>query len=70
MIAEGDKVVARLYYRATQTGDFFGIPASGKTVQVNGTHVLRIANGKIAEHWGNDDDLGLMRQLGVVPEMS
>jgi hypothetical protein len=32
--------------------------------------MLRIANGKISEHWGNDDDLGLMRQLGVVPEMS
>jgi predicted ester cyclase len=32
-----------------------------------GVHVLRIADGKIAEHWGSNDDLGLMRQLGVVP---
>jgi predicted ester cyclase len=70
MIAEGDKVVARLYYRATHTGDFFGIAPTGKSVQVNGTHVLRIANGKISEHWGNDDDLSFMRQLGVVPEMA
>jgi predicted ester cyclase len=68
-IAEGDKVVVRLVYRATHTGDFFGIPPTGRQVEVKGTHILRIRNGKIAEHWGNDDDLGLMRQLGVVPEM-
>lgn len=70
MIAEGDKVMVRLIWRGTHTGDFFGIPATGKTVEVHGTHLLRVANGRIVEHWGNDDDLGLMRQLGLVPEMS
>ena len=69
-IAEGDRVAVQLVYRATHTGDFFGIPATDKAVEVRGTHILRIADGKIAEHWGNDDDLGLMRQLGVVPEMT
>ena len=67
LIAEGDKVVARTLFRATHLGDFFGIPPTGKQVEATGTHILRIADGKIAEHWGNNDDLGLMRQLGVVP---
>ncbi len=67
LIAEGDKVAARTTMRGTHRGDFFGIPPSGKVVEMTGVHVLRIADGKIAEHWGSNDDLGLMRQLGVVP---
>jgi predicted ester cyclase len=68
MIAEGDKVVVRMPFKATHMGDFFGIPATGKEVYVDGVHILRIAGGKVAEHWGSNDDLGLMRQLGVLPE--
>ena len=67
LISEGDMVVARTTMTGTQTGDFFGIPPTGKSVTVTGVHVMRIADGKIAEHWGNNDDLGLMRQLGVIP---
>jgi predicted ester cyclase len=52
---------------ATHTGDFFGIPPTGKRVSIDGIHILRIADGRVAEHWGNNDDLGLMRQLGVIP---
>jgi len=66
LIAEGDKVVARTTMRGTHLGDFFGIPATGRSVTLPGVHVLRIADGRIAEHWGSNDDLGLMRQLGVV----
>jgi steroid delta-isomerase-like uncharacterized protein len=67
MVAEGDKVVARTTMRGTHQGDFFGIPPTGKAVILPGIHILRIVNGKIVEHWGNNDDLGLMQQLGVVP---
>ena len=67
LIAEGDRVAARTTLRATHLGDFFGIPATGKTVEVSGVHIVRIADGKVAEHWGTNDDLGLMRQLGVIP---
>jgi steroid delta-isomerase-like uncharacterized protein len=67
MVAEGDRVVARTTMEATHAGDFFGIPPTGKRVSVDGIHILRIADGRIAEHWGNNDDLGLMRQLGVIP---
>jgi steroid delta-isomerase-like uncharacterized protein len=66
MIAEGDKVVARIPFRATHLGEFFGIPPTGKQVYVDGIHILRVKDGKVAEHWGTNDDLGLMRQLGVV----
>ena len=67
LIAEGDKVVARTTMRGTHLGSFFGIPPSGKPVEMTGVHILRIADGRIIEHWGNNDDLGLMRQLGAVP---
>jgi predicted ester cyclase len=67
LIAEGDKVVARTTMRGTQLGEFFGLPPTGESVEMSGVHILRIADGKIAEHWGNNDDLGLMRQLGAIP---
>ncbi len=67
MIAEGDKVVARTTMRGTHQGDFFGIAPTGRRVELSGVHILRIANGRIAEHWGNNDDLGMMRQLGAIP---
>ena len=66
LIAEGDKVVARTMMTGTHLGELFGIPPTGKRVAMYGVHVIRIAEGKIAEHWGSNDDLGLMRQLGVV----
>jgi steroid delta-isomerase-like uncharacterized protein len=67
LIAAGDKVVARTTMRGTQRGEFFGIPATGRSVEMQGVHVLRIQDGQIIEHWGNNDDLGLMRQLGAIP---
>lgn len=67
LIAEGDKVVARTTMRGTHRGAFFGIPPTGKVVEMPGVHIMRIADGRIAEHWGSNDDLGLMRQLGAIP---
>ena len=68
IFGEGDRVCANVIFKATHLGDFFGIPPTGKSVSFTGMHVLRVTNDKLAEHWGNNDDLGLMRQLGVVPE--
>lgn len=68
LIAEGDKVVARTTMRGTQRGEFFGIPPTGKAVEMTGIHVVRIADGRIIEHWGSNDDLGLLRQLGAIPQ--
>jgi steroid delta-isomerase-like uncharacterized protein len=67
LIAEGDKVVERFTFVGTQKGEFLGIPATGKPVRVTGMSIFRIANGKIVEHWGENDGMGLMMQLGVLP---
>jgi steroid delta-isomerase-like uncharacterized protein len=70
LIAEGDKVVARTTMTGTHQGDFFGIPPTGRSVTLAGIHIVRVADGRVIEHWGNNDDLGMMRQLGVIPEPS
>ena len=67
LIAEGDKVVARVTARGNHKGEFVGIPPTGKQVEMIGTHIYRIAGGKIAEEWWLEDMMGLMQQLGVVP---
>jgi steroid delta-isomerase-like uncharacterized protein len=67
LIADGDRVVARYTWRGTHRGDFFGIPATGRSVTVAGTSIYRISDGKIAEEWWLEDLLGLMRQIGAVP---
>ena len=68
LIAEGDIVAGRMTTTGTHTGEFMGIPATGKRVTFTETHIVRIANGKAVEHWGNSDDMGMMQQLGVIPE--
>jgi steroid delta-isomerase-like uncharacterized protein len=67
LIAEGDKVVARITMTGTHTGDFWGFPATGNKVNFTGIYIVRIENGKIVEHWGEEDGVSLMQQLGVLP---
>ncbi len=64
-IAEGDRVACRFVAQATHGGEFMGVPATGKQVRVSGIDIMRIAGGKIVEHWGTVDTLGLMQQLGA-----
>ena len=66
-IAEGEKVVSRMASTATHTGEFQGIPPTGKQIRVTGKGIERIADGKIVERWGVVGMLGVMQQLGVVP---
>jgi steroid delta-isomerase-like uncharacterized protein len=67
VIAEGDKVAVRLVSRGTHKGPLMGIAPTGRTVNIREQHWVRIANGQIVEHWGIEDSLGMMQQLGVVP---
>lgn len=69
MIAEGDKVVARITMTGTHKGAFMGIPPTGKKITVTGIDIVRFVNGKAVDHWGNEDDLGMMQQLGALPSM-
>lgn len=66
LFAEGDRVVGRYILRGTHQGEFFGIPATGKAISVSNIHIMRIADGKIVEHWGHGDDMGMMQQLGAM----
>jgi steroid delta-isomerase-like uncharacterized protein len=63
-IAEGDKVVQRWTFKGTQKGEIFGIPGTGRSVASTGTTTLRIAGGKVAEHWAHLDLLGWLKQVG------
>jgi steroid delta-isomerase-like uncharacterized protein len=67
LIAEGDKVVARLTYRGTHQGALFGIAPTGKPVTYVGIALFRIADGKIVDGWVIGDTMNLMRQLGAMP---
>jgi len=67
IIAEGDKVVVRGTMTGTHSGEFMGIPATGKEVTISGIDITRFENGQSAEHWGQWDVAGLMVQLGVAP---
>jgi len=67
LVAEGDIVLGRMTTTGTGQGDIMGIPAAGKKISFTETHMVRIANGKAVEHWGNADDVAMMEQLGVIP---
>lgn len=69
MIAEGDKVAYRLTGTCTHTGEFMGVPATGKQITFTETHIDQIANGKIVRHDGDWDQVGMLQQLGVIPTM-
>ncbi len=65
VIAEGDKVAIRFTQVSTHTGEYEGIPPTGNKISVECQHMFRLANGKIAEAWLVEDNLGLMMQLGM-----
>jgi predicted ester cyclase len=66
LIAEGDRVAARVQMRGTQTGQFGAAPATRKALDFQHVHVFRFDESKIVEHWAVRDDLRAMLQLGVV----
>ena len=67
LLADGDKVVARVVGRGTHRASFMGAPPSGREVTMEGIAIYRFADGKIVEKWGQQDRLGIMQQLGVLP---
>lgn len=60
MLAEGDKVAAHVTVRATHTGEFMGIPPSGKEVTMRVSDIVRFAAGKAVERWGVEDMSGML----------
>jgi predicted ester cyclase len=68
--AAGDLVATRWTGRGTQKGELIGIPPTGKQVTVSGITISRVEKGKVVEEWINWDTLGMLQQLGVVPQMA
>ncbi len=69
VVASGDKAVARVRATGTNQGEFMGMPASGKSIDVQLIDIMRFGDdGLVREHWGVIDALSMMQQLGVVPE--
>jgi len=67
LIAEGDLVVERFTAGGTQTGEVMGVEPTGREVSLPGINIFRLRDGRIVERWGRLDELGFLRQLGVVP---
>jgi predicted ester cyclase len=68
IFCEGDMVAARVAFRGTHRGEFQGIPPTGKEVAFSSIEIDRMVDGKVAEHWFEMDLLGLMGQLGAIPD--
>jgi predicted ester cyclase len=68
LIAEGDVVAGRLTMSGTHEGPLMGTPPTGCSVRQDHMHFVRFRDGKAVEHWGVRDDLGMMKQLGLMPE--
>jgi len=66
LVEDGDLIATHTRIRATHSGHGLGLEPTGRRFEAEQMHMLRIADGRIAEHWGIRDDAGMMRQLGVL----
>ena len=68
-VSEDDKVVSRYTVRGTHQGEFFGVPGTGKRIEMTGIQIDRFdESGKLIEEWPEYDLLGAMKQMGAIPE--
>jgi steroid delta-isomerase-like uncharacterized protein len=68
LLADEDKVVARLEFTGSHQGEFMGIPATSKEVAFNVIDIFRFAENKVVEHWGVTDMMALLNQLGAIQD--
>ena len=68
LIAEGDKIAARFTMRGKHQGPFFGVPPTGKKIEVQAMNFYRFSEGQIVEERGQPDLLGLLQQIGAIPK--
>ncbi len=67
VIAEGDLAMSHFRMTGTNKGEFMGMPATGKAIDIEGVDIVRFANGKAVEHWGYYEEAKMMQQLGLMP---
>lgn len=66
LVVTEDRVVGRFTYRGTHRGELFGIPASGRRIEMRSIDIWRVADGTFVEHWDELNMLDMMRQIGVL----
>ena len=70
VVSSGELIAYRMSFSGTHSGDFMGVPATGRKVTMSETHIERIRDGKIVSHTGDIDMLGLLQQIGAIPAPS
>jgi len=70
LVMSGDRVVGRFVYRGTHRGEFMGIPASGRPVEMRSIDIWRVADGLFVEHWDELNTLEFFQQLGALPQLA
>src|ERR1700752_243982 len=68
LVISGDHVVGRFVYRGTHAGEFMGIPATGRSVEMRSIDIWRVDNGLFVEHWDELNTLEFFQQLGALPQ--
>lgn len=66
-LADGNMEACHVVLTGTHQGEMAGVAPTGKSVEFDGTDIIRVEDGKVAEHWGTTDNLRLMQQIGAVP---
>jgi steroid delta-isomerase-like uncharacterized protein len=67
-LADGNLAAGEATLTGTHKGEFMGVPASDKSFEVASVDIIRVEDGKVAEHWGVTDTMSLMQQIGAIPE--
>jgi steroid delta-isomerase-like uncharacterized protein len=70
LIQAGDRVAGRFTYRATHRGPFYGIPPTGRPIEMRSIDIWRVHDGEFAEHWDELNLLEVFQQLGVIPALN
>ena len=70
LVVSGDRVVGRFVYRGTHRGEFMGIPATGRRVEMRSIDIWRVADGMFVEHWDELNTLQVLQQMGALAQLA
>ena len=70
VVADSNMVVQHYTMTGTNTGTMMGMPPTNKKMNVDGVNILKIKDGKLSEHWGYMEEMKLMQQMGMMPDMN
>jgi predicted ester cyclase len=66
-IAQGDIVANRVTWRGVHTGEFAGVPATGRPIELSGINMFKVKDGRVVAQWAELDFFGLLQQIGAIP---